>query len=148
MAFIDSLIRKKKLTRAQHLVQLNAALAAREKSSQESSVARRQYADVSRFLWTQIDASGALSVQVLAAARRAEAHAREQLSRLDEMHQRECRNVARLESQIARLDKNLEKLEERRAEQLQESRQLDAAAEADCLDEWVLGRRHGAGESA
>jgi hypothetical protein len=146
MAFIETLIRRKKLTRAQHVVQLNAALVARGESSQESGVARRQYADISRYLWAQFDASEPLTVQVLAAARHEEARARERLSACDEIHRRECRNVARLELLIARLDKNLEKLEARKTE-LQRLEALEReAAEAARLEEWVLGRR-GAGGS-
>jgi hypothetical protein len=145
MAFIESLIRRKKLTRAQHFMQLSTALVAREKSAQESSVARKQYAEVSRYLWTQFEATEPLSVQVLTAARREETRARQQLSASDEIHRRECRNVERLELQIARLDKNLEKLEERRLEMQRLAAFEREAAEAARLDEWVLGR-HGAGE--
>jgi prefoldin subunit 5 len=82
----------------------------------------------------------------LVAARGAEALARERLNMFDEIHRRECRNVARLESQIARLDKNLEKLEARKTE-LQRVLALEReTAEAVRLDEWVLVR-HGAGEN-
>jgi hypothetical protein len=144
MAIIDSLIRKRRLVRAQRAQELAAALSVRENSARECSVAGHEHEEILRYLWLQLETAGELSVQLLAAARREEAHRKQRLASFLAAHRIDCENVARLEALIARLDKDLEKLEERRLERCRLFAGERASQEALRLDEWVLGR-HGRG---
>jgi hypothetical protein len=140
MAIIDAIIRKKKLTRAHHWQEREAALAAREQSARECSVASREHSEVLRYLWLQLETTDAVNVQLLVSARHEEARCKQRLAIAEEAQRRDRETVARWEALIARLDKDLEKLEERRAERLRALAYERTSQEALRLDEWVLGQ--------
>lgn len=117
---------------------------ARERSARECSIASREYADILKYLWQQLEAREPLSVEVLAGAHRQEAFCRTRLACVEDAHRRDCERVVQLEEQIVRLDKDLEKLEERRLARREQARVEHQTAESRALDEWVLGR-HGRG---
>jgi TolA-binding protein len=140
MAIIDAVIRKKKLARSHLWQEREVALAAREQSARECSVASREHSEVLRYLWLQLETTDALNVQLLVSARHEEARCKQRFATAEQAQRRDREKVAQLESRIARLDKDIEKLDERRGERLRTLAQERTSLEALRLDEWVLGQ--------
>jgi len=140
MAFIDSLIRKKKLAQVRDAYERESARAAREASAQQCTVAGREHADIAKYLWQLLEPNEALCVQRLAAANREESRRRERLAVVTAEHRSDCQRVTELDARLARLVKDLEKLEERRLAHWSLLRLEHQTRESQQLDEWVLGR--------
>lgn len=137
MAFIDSLLRKRRLTLAERSRVLGVAIAEHEAAERSLATARALYEQAREYLWKQLCDEAELSVQRLVTGRFEESRCHER-RRQAETRREECeQRVATQRQAVARLQKTIEKLEERRDEKRRARLAEHTKGEWQRLDEWV-----------
>lgn len=144
MGAIDGIIRNKKLAWARSSRSFEAAVRRRDASAQQLAAAQAHHRQTSDYWRQLLTAEQPLCVQRLMAAAGEEWRSSSRVVASLELHRSDSVQAATLQAELARLQKDLEKLEERRVDRLRLRQNEQAAREARQLDEWVLNRRTGA----
>jgi hypothetical protein len=146
MTILDSLLRKKRLVLAERSRCFHEAVSSRDKAARVFGVVERNYGEAQRYLWEQLSAEESLCVQRLAAAKQDERRRGIELRAARAAHEAAIAAADVLRKVVARLHKDIEKLEEKREERRLESLKDAQNREWSRLDEWTTNQ-HGAGGS-
>lgn len=142
MSMLQSVLRHKHLRRTRLLQEISAAQVSYEASRQQVATSRRLHEHASAELWQ------ALTMPELNIQRMSLARAQENMTQLalDEATRTHARSQAQLEDlrrALARLEKDIEKLQQRCQVRLSVALSQRLCREWNALDDWVAGR-HGA----
>jgi hypothetical protein len=142
MAILDSLIRRKRLLLTEAARDLHEALAAKDRAAQSLAAAEGEHRESQDYLTHLLTSDEPLCVQRLAAAKAGENRTDRLLIQARAAYRESMHAAERLEQHCARLNKDIEKLGEKRVDRRQEAHAQALAAEEYRLDEWVTAR-HG-----
>jgi hypothetical protein len=142
VAFIDSLLRKKHLLRAELARQWHESNAQRDRDAHIAALSEKEHQSAQEYLTQQLFPDGSLCVQRLAAAKIDESRADVLKSRAQTVYRESAAAAQALEQRCTRLSKDIEKLEEKRSERGLAVQANARLAEWFHLDEWVTVR-HG-----
>ena len=142
MSILNSLLRKKRLLLAEVARQLHQALALRDAAAKALAAAEGEHREARQYLVRQLFDEESLCVQRLAAAKLDEGRTEILMEHARAAHQEHVNTAESLEQRGARLQKDIEKLDEKRVERGLAKQEGARAAEWVRLDEWVV-TRHG-----
>jgi hypothetical protein len=143
MTVLDSLLRKKRVVLAERTRCFQEAAVSCERAERAFDISERNHAEAQRYLWEQLSSEAPLCVQRLATAKQDESRRGALLREARVTRDSAVAQLNALRQVVARLQKDIEKLEDKREERRLKSAQEAQDREWRRLDEWMT-TQHGA----
>jgi hypothetical protein len=141
MRILHSVLREKHLRRIQRLQELQRTHERSNQSAQALASSQRVHEDARNLLWQTMNSSESLCVQRFGIARAQEHATAKAMNDAVGTHEANRQQLEKLTRGLARIDKDIEKLDERREEIARAAASDQLKADWSQLDAWMLSQQ-------